>query len=131
MISPKTISAIRDRVEIVTIISETVKLARKGRSFLGLCPFHREKSPSFNVNPEKGFFYCFGCKESGNVFDFVMKTEGLTFPEAARRRGPLRRQHSRRALVRAAAARASRSEHRARGARKARPPERRLAGDQG
>src|SRR4051812_47612466 len=85
MISPKTIAAIRERAEIVGIISETVKLTRKGRSFVGLCPFHREKSPSFNVNPEKGFFHCFGCKESGNVFDFIMKAEGLTFPEAARR----------------------------------------------
>ncbi|HEX9296861.1 MAG TPA: DNA primase [Polyangiaceae bacterium] len=85
MISPKTIAAIRDRVEIAAIISESVKLTRKGRSLLGLCPFHSEKTPSFNVNPEKGFFYCFGCKEKGNVFDFLMKVEGLTFPEAARR----------------------------------------------
>src|SRR5438046_9688220 len=85
MISPKTIAAIRDRVEIVAVISESVKLARKGRSFVGLCPFHQEKTPSFNVNSEKGFFYCFGCKEKGNVFDFLMKVEGLTFPEAARR----------------------------------------------
>ncbi|MET0593251.1 MAG: CHC2 zinc finger domain-containing protein, partial [Polyangiaceae bacterium] len=85
MISPKTISAIRERVEIVSIISDTVKLTRKGRSFLGLCPFHREKTPSFSVNPEKGFFYCFGCKEKGTAFDFLMKVEGLTFPEAARR----------------------------------------------
>jgi DNA primase len=85
MISPKTISAIRERVEIVSIISETVKLTRKGRSYLGLCPFHREKTPSFSVNPEKGFFYCFGCKEKGTAFDFLMKVEGLSFPEAARR----------------------------------------------
>src|SRR5262249_61797285 len=85
MISPKTISAIRDRIEIVSIISETVKLTRKGRSFTGLCPFHREKTPSFSVNPEKGFYYCFGCKEKGTAFDFLMKVEGLTFPEAARR----------------------------------------------
>jgi DNA primase len=85
MISPKTIAAIRDRVEIVAVISESMKLTRKGRSFLGLCPFHQEKTPSFNVNAEKGFFYCFGCKEKGNVFDFIMKVEGLTFPEAARR----------------------------------------------
>jgi DNA primase len=85
MISPKTIAAIRDRVEIVAIISESVKLTRKGRSFVGLCPFHQEKTPSFNVSAEKGFFYCFGCKEKGNVFDFVMKVEGLSFPEAARR----------------------------------------------
>jgi DNA primase len=85
MISPKTIAAIRDRVEIVAVIAESVKLTRKGRSFVGLCPFHQEKTPSFNVNAEKGFFYCFGCKEKGNVFDFVMKVEGLSFPEAARR----------------------------------------------
>src|SRR5688572_24042651 len=85
MISPKTISAIRERVEIVSIIAETVKLTRKGRSYTGLCPFHREKTPSFSVNPEKGFFYCFGCKEKGTAFDFLMKVEGLSFPEAARR----------------------------------------------
>src|SRR5215471_6590882 len=85
MISPETIAAIRDRVEIVAIVSETVKLTRKGRSHVGLCPFHKEKTPSFNVNAERGFFYCFGCKEKGTVFDFVMKSEGLTFPEAARR----------------------------------------------
>ena len=85
MISPETIAAIRDRVEIVAIVSETVKLTRKGRSYLGLCPFHKEKTPSFNVSAERGFFYCFGCKEKGTVFDFVMKSEGLTFPEAARR----------------------------------------------
>jgi DNA primase len=85
MISPETIAAIRDRIEIVAIVSETVKLTRKGRSYVGLCPFHKEKTPSFNVNPERGFFYCFGCKEKGTAFDFVMKAEGLTFPEAARR----------------------------------------------
>ncbi len=85
MISPKTIAEIRDRVEIVSIVSETVKLKRQGRSLVGLCPFHKEKTPSFSVNPEKGFFYCFGCKEKGNVFDFLMKVEGLNFPEAARR----------------------------------------------
>jgi DNA primase len=84
MISPKTIALIRDRTDLVALVQETVKLARKGRSFLGLCPFHSEKTPSFNVNPERGFYHCFGCKDSGNAFDFVMKTEGLTFPEAAR-----------------------------------------------
>src|SRR3982751_309425 len=84
MISPKTIETIRDRTEIVPVISESVKLTRKGRSFLGLCPFHQEKSPSFNVNAETGFFHCFGCKESGSAVDFVMKTEGYTFPEAIR-----------------------------------------------
>jgi DNA primase len=84
MISPKTIALIRDRTDLVALIGETVKLAKKGRSFLGLCPFHSEKTPSFNVNQERGFYHCFGCGESGNAFDFAMKTEGLTFPEAAR-----------------------------------------------
>ena len=54
MISPKTIASIRDRVEIVPVISESVKLTRKGRSMLGLCPFHKEKTPSFHVNAERG-----------------------------------------------------------------------------
>jgi DNA primase len=85
MISPKTLAAIRERTEIAAIVGETVKLVQKGRSLVGLCPFHKEKSPSFTVSPERGFFHCFGCKESGSAFDFLMKLEGLTFPEAARR----------------------------------------------
>ena len=59
-------------------------LKRRGRSFVGPCPFHKEKSPSFHVNPERGFFHCFGCKEAGSVIDFVMKEQGCTFPEAVR-----------------------------------------------
>ncbi len=85
MIAPTTIDAIRERVDLIALIRETVKLERRGRSFVGLCPFHPEKSPSFHVSPERGFYHCFGCKESGSAFDFVMKLEGLTFPEAARR----------------------------------------------
>jgi DNA primase len=85
MISPATIERVRDRADIVAVISETVpSLKRRGRSFVGLCPFHKEKSPSFHVNPDRGFFHCFGCKESGSVIDFVMKQEGATFPEAVR-----------------------------------------------
>lgn len=84
MISPHTIAQIRDRTDIVALIGESIKLVRRGRSFLGLCPFHKEKSPSFSVNAERGFFYCFGCKEHGSAIDFVMKLEGKTFPEAAR-----------------------------------------------
>lgn len=59
-------------------------LKRRGKSYVGLCPFHKEKSPSFHVNPDRGFYHCFGCKESGTAIDFVMKLEGATFPEAVR-----------------------------------------------
>src|SRR5689334_7291393 len=84
MISLDTIARVKERTDIVALIGETVKLTRRGRSFTGLCPFHKEKTPSFHVNPERGFFHCFGCKESGGAVDFVMKTEGRTFPEAIR-----------------------------------------------
>jgi len=85
MISPATIQAIRERTDIVAVIGETMKLVRRGRSFVGLCPFHQERTPSFHVSPDRGFFHCFGCKESGSVFDFLMKTEGLSFREATLR----------------------------------------------
>jgi DNA primase len=84
MISPETIALVKERTDLVALIAESVKLTRRGRSFVGLCPFHQEKSPSFHVNAERGFFHCFGCKESGGAVDFLMKTEGQTFPEAIR-----------------------------------------------
>jgi DNA primase len=84
VISPSTIAQIRERTDIVALIGETVRLTRKGRSFLGLCPFHKEKTPSFSVSAERGYYYCFGCKENGSAIDFVMKLEGKTFPEAVR-----------------------------------------------
>jgi DNA primase len=85
LISPETIALVRERTDIVAVISEGVSsLKRRGRSFVGLCPFHKEKSPSFHVNPDRGFFHCFGCKESGSAIDFLMKHEGYTFPEAVR-----------------------------------------------
>jgi DNA primase len=79
-----TIEAIRERVNIADIISETVQLKRSGRSLLGLCPFHNEKTPSFSVNDQDGFYHCFGCSKHGSVFDFVMETRGLTFVEAVK-----------------------------------------------
>src|SRR5438874_13236112 len=83
MIPPEVISAVRDRTNIVAVVQESVPtLKRRGRSFVGLCPFHQEKTGSFHVNPERGFFHCFGCKESGSVVDFLMKHDGYTFPEA-------------------------------------------------
>ena len=75
---------LRARADIVSIVSEYVPLKQKGRSFWGLCPFHGEKTASFKVDPERGFYYCFGCKAGGNVFDFIMAMERMEFREAVR-----------------------------------------------
>jgi DNA primase len=74
---------IRARADIVAVIGQHVKLRKAGHSHKGLCPFHNEKSPSFSVNGDKGFFYCFGCQKKGDVFTFLMEYEGKTFLEAA------------------------------------------------
>ncbi len=84
MISPETIALIRERTDIVALVQESVpSLKKRGRAWTGLCPFHKEKSPSFNVNQDRGFFKCFGCGESGDVFTFVMKELSYTFHETA------------------------------------------------
>ena len=75
--------------DIVEIIGKTVALKRRGRKYLGLCPFHNEKTPSFNVDSERQFFHCFGCKAGGNVIDFVMKRDALPFIDAMRQLGEL------------------------------------------
>lgn len=84
MISEATLAQLRDRIDIHVVVGETVRLKRAGRSFVGLCPFHKEKTPSFSVNAERGYYHCFGCKEHGSAIDFVMKLEGKSFPEAVR-----------------------------------------------
>jgi DNA primase len=85
VIAPETIALVRERTDILAVIQEAVpSLKRRGRSFVGLCPFHKEKTPSFHVNPDRGFFHCFGCKEAGSAIDFLLKHEGYTFPEAVR-----------------------------------------------
>jgi DNA primase len=76
------IDDVRSKTDIVELIGEYVTLKKSGRDFMGLCPFHREKTPSFSVSPGKQMFYCFGCGVGGNVFSFLMKMEGLTFLEA-------------------------------------------------
>ena len=76
------IEEVRSRADIVEVIGAHVRLRRAGRNFVGLCPFHNEKTASFTVNLERGFFHCFGCGAGGTVFDFLMKSEGLSFPEA-------------------------------------------------
>ncbi|HRC59003.1 MAG TPA: DNA primase, partial [Kofleriaceae bacterium] len=83
MIPEEVIAEIRSRVDIVAVIGQHVGLRKAGRNWKGLCPFHGEKSPSFNVAPDKGFFYCFGCHKKGDVFTFVMELEGKSFTEAA------------------------------------------------
>jgi DNA primase len=85
MIRDDAIRSVRERANLVEVVSDVVTLRRRGRSAVGLCPFHAEKTPSFTVNEERGFFHCFGCGEHGDVFAFVMKTESLAFPEAVRR----------------------------------------------
>ena len=84
MISAETIALVKERTDLVAVVAQTVKLARRGRSFVGLCPFHQEKTPSFHVNAERGFYHCFGCKESGGAVDFIMKVEGYGFADAVR-----------------------------------------------
>ncbi len=85
MISKDTISLVRDRTDLVAVVSESVpSLKKRGRRFLGLCPFHQEKTPSFHVNPDSGLYYCFGCKETGDVFRFLERMEGYTFVEAVK-----------------------------------------------
>ncbi|HEU5360125.1 MAG TPA: CHC2 zinc finger domain-containing protein, partial [Candidatus Deferrimicrobiaceae bacterium] len=81
-ISESTLREIRDRADIVEVVSETVRLSRSGASFRGLCPFHREKTPSFFVHPAKQIFHCFGCGEGGSVFHFQMKARNLSFAES-------------------------------------------------
>ncbi|MBN2410080.1 DNA primase [candidate division KSB1 bacterium] len=83
-ISPEKIEDVRLASDIVDIISGYLSLQKKGKNYFGLCPFHKEKTPSFSVNPEQQIFHCFGCGAGGNVFTFIMRMEGLTFPESVR-----------------------------------------------
>ena len=84
-IPEETLAEIRARISLVEVISAYVPLRKAGRSHTGLCPFHSESTPSFSVNEEGGFFHCFGCGVGGNVFTFLTRIEGLSFPEAVRR----------------------------------------------
>ena len=73
---------LRNRLPLSGVVSRSVRLLKRGREFTGLCPFHNEKSPSFTVNDDKGFFHCFGCGAHGDVIGFAMRNRGLSFPEA-------------------------------------------------
>lgn len=79
------IDDLRDRADLIRIIEPYAPLKKKGANWMACCPFHQEKTPSFSVNPQKGFYKCFGCGKGGNAFTFLMEMEGLNFPEAVQR----------------------------------------------
>lgn len=79
------VEEVRQRSDVVDIISSYVNLKRTGSNYVGLCPFHNEKTASFSVSPSKQMYYCFGCGAGGNVFTFLMEYENLTFVEALER----------------------------------------------
>ena len=85
MIPEEKIAEVRNSATISEFISPYVTLKKKGNTHMGLCPFHNEKTPSFSVSDENGFYHCFGCGVGGNIFKFLMEIEGLTFPEAVRK----------------------------------------------
>lgn len=76
------IEKVRTAVDIVEIIGQDVKLTQRGRNFVGLCPFHDEKTPSFTVSPSNQLYYCFGCGSGGNVYTYLVNSRNMTFPEA-------------------------------------------------
>ena len=83
-IPEEKIAEVKERSSIVEVISDFVSLKKSGKNHLGLCPFHSEKTPSFTVNEEKGIFHCFGCGVGGNIFNFLMRANHLSFPEAVK-----------------------------------------------
>jgi len=82
MIDRQTVDRILDAAEIVDVIQEFVPFKKRGVNYLGLCPFHNEKTPSFTVSPSKEIFKCFGCGKAGNAVNFIMEHEHLNYPDA-------------------------------------------------
>ena len=78
------VQQIRDKIDIVSLISEYLPLKKMGRNFKTPCPFHTEKTPSFVVSPERQIWHCFGCQKGGDAYTFLMEYENLEFPEALR-----------------------------------------------
>src|ERR1041385_5244330 len=85
LFSSATLEQIRAASDIVDVIGAYVPLKRAGANFVAVCPFHKEKTPSFNVNPQRQVFHCFGCHKGGDVFTFVREYENLSFLEAVKR----------------------------------------------
>src|SRR5690348_9715987 len=84
VITQNTIQQILSRIDILEVVGGFVKLKKRGANYLGLCPFHNEKTPSFTVSPAKEIFKCFGCGKSGNTISFIMELEKLSYVEALR-----------------------------------------------
>ncbi|MBQ7501212.1 DNA primase [bacterium] len=84
-IPESTINEIAERADMIAIMSRYLQLRRVGSRYVASCPFHNERTPSFHVDPDRGFWHCFGCKESGNIFSFLMKSEGMGFYEAVQK----------------------------------------------
>lgn len=84
MISPASIQEVMNRADIIDVVGQFVRLKKRGANYLGNCPFHNEKTPSFTVSPSKGIYKCFGCGKAGNVVTFVQEHEKLTYPETIR-----------------------------------------------
>ena len=82
---PEFLDELRQRVSLVDVVGRKVRLVKKGREHSGLCPFHSEKTPSFTVSEEKGFYHCFGCGAHGDVIRFLTEGEGFHFSEAVER----------------------------------------------
>ena len=84
MIAESTVQEVKNRSEadIVSIINDYVQLKNQGSNYVGLCPFHNEKTPSFSVNPDRKMYYCFGCHKGGGVINFIMEMEKLNYPES-------------------------------------------------
>src|SRR5258707_8389091 len=83
-LNDNVIAQVRQAADIVDFIAQVTPLKLAGKSYKGLCPFHREKTPSFHVDRHKGLFYCFGCGTGGDVFKFLTLTNRFTFPEAVK-----------------------------------------------
>src|SRR5216117_4509631 len=81
MITPETIQQITNRIDIIDVVGEFVKLKKRGANYLGNCPFHNEKTPSFTVSPTKEIYKCFGCGRSGNAISFIMEHEKYSYVE--------------------------------------------------
>src|SRR5690606_7359824 len=82
---PAFLDELRDRIRISEVVGGKVKLVRRGREHTGLCPFHSERTPSFTVNDDKGFYHCFGCGAHGDAIAFLVEAEGLSFRDAVER----------------------------------------------
>ena len=84
-ISSKTVDAVTEMTDIVSLVENYTRLEKRGANWWGCCPFHNEKTPSFNVVPDKKMYYCFGCHKGGGIINFLMEMEKLSFMEAVER----------------------------------------------